>query len=217
MTAYCCLRSMVSNLHLTIAICHAAGKPVQDVVRSAEETTALAARVRQWIARAIAICLQHRNSRATYTSMVWLWRSCCNINVSSEFKAALPGTYPKAFNFLAAEVGSKSDVYDTCSCCAFVYRGVFQHLEYCAHCCKERFHSHGTHRRAISWLIVCPFAEHIKYLWGHPDLARYVACTDREVHITCLTDLLAMLILHLHGSLAVPESICKCGYKWLCL
>ncbi|KAL0054794.1 hypothetical protein WJX82_002411 [Trebouxia sp. C0006] len=68
-------------------------------------------------------------------------------------------------------------------CCAFVYRGVFQHLEYCAHCCKERFHSHGTHRRAISWLIVCPFAEHIKYLWGHPDLARMLSWpSERKQH-----------------------------------
>lgn len=59
----------------TLVFC-AAGKSLEDIIITAEETSALAKRVREWVARAVAICLQHRTSRVMYTSMVGLQRSC---------------------------------------------------------------------------------------------------------------------------------------------
>ncbi len=78
----CCHNLLLLNMQILAysATCYmlrkkcacAEGTALEDIIRSAEETSALASRIREWVARAIAICLQRKTSRATYNSLVAL-------------------------------------------------------------------------------------------------------------------------------------------------
>lgn len=151
----------------------AAGKTLEEIAEDAVESSDLARRVKGWVARAIALCLQHRSSRAMYDSQVILLRSCEKKDVNQQFAEAMPPTYHKAMAFLAAEFGSLSYVYDRCSECGFVYRAEFQDREHCPCCFAHRYYQTGT-SRAVARLVVCPLSEWLKYVWQHPDLARCV-------------------------------------------
>ena len=108
-------------------------------------------------------------------------RSCSDEDISTAFKDALPSTYKKAHDFLAAEFGNVCYVYDRCGKCAFVYRAEFRDDEHCPRCCTPRWYTVGTHRRARAYMYYCPTSEFVKYLWRHPDLARWVVFTGQHL------------------------------------
>ena len=129
--------------------------------------------MKEWIAKQLALKMQHNTSQAAFTNQCKLWKDPTSKIVNEDWKDQLPKDYPQALSWLERSSGYPLVAYDRCpNCSVVIYRCEFKEHSCCPRCQTPRYKPGSKDKVPQARLLYNPMAAYVQSLWGQPDLAR---------------------------------------------